>query len=355
MVSFVFAPSNQVQPRNGSGPRRHPLRRHLTRVGGIVIALMLGFFAVGVRDSSAQELPAKASTPPQAAETKPLPPRRDLQLITKDGVLIHCSYFGSNRGREAIPIILIHGWSGPLGAGSRRDLLPLAEELQQAGHAVVVTDLRGHGDSVERELANESTVKLDRDKFRPGDLRDMALDIEATRSFLVEENNAGRLNLNLLCVVGFELGSIVALNWIDYDWSVPSFPTLKQGQDVKGFVLVSPEQTWKGLTARSALANDAVRSDLSAMIIVGQGDPSAASGRRIHNTLKRSHRPVPANPQDAERFQDLFLVELDTSLSGTRLLEPAALQVPDRIAEFVKRRLSSQQDVYPWRDRSVVK
>ena len=125
----------------------------------------------------------------------------------------------------------------------------------------------------------------------------MILDVEAVRSFLVEQNNAGDLNLELLCVVGFEMGSVVALNWIYYDWSVPSWPTFKQGQDVKAFVLVSPEQTFKGASTRRALANPIVRGELSAMLIYGKDDPASSTGERLYTSLKRSHRPVPTDPE----------------------------------------------------------
>jgi hypothetical protein len=179
------------------------------------------------------------------------------------------------------------------------------------------------------------------------------LDVEAVRSFLVEQNNAGHLNLELLCVVGFEMGSLVALNWTHYDWSVPSLPTLKQGQDVKAFVLVSPDQAFRGMTTRRALANPVVRGDLSALIIYGRDDPTSDASKRLYNTLKRAHRPVPAGSQDADKLQDLFVAELNTSLRGTKLLASQSLNVTDRIRNFIQRRLADRQEFYPWRDRSL--
>lgn len=295
---------------------------------------------------------AAPSAQPEASPRKGPLPHRDLELVTKDNVLLHCRYYPSQRGQHAVPLVLLHGWTGPLGPGSGRDLDGLAKDLQQAGHAVVVPDLRGHGKSISRQVRGEN-VPLDREQFRPNDLRDMILDVEAVRSFLVEENNQKRLNLSVLGVVGFEMGSVVALNWTNYDWSVPSFPTLKQGQDVRGFVLVSPEQSFKGVDARTALANDAIRRQLSAMIIFGQAAPNADAGRRLYNTFQRTRRPIAgANADGAERYRDLFLLELDTSLTGTRLLDSAALRVSRRIADFVQQRLVSQQESYPWRDRS---
>ncbi len=277
---------------------------------------------------------------------------QELELITKDQVVLHATFYPGSRGKQSVPLILLHGWDGPLGPGSGQDLSPLALTLQKAGHAVVVPDLRGHGRSTTRRVGKQATEVIDRDQLRPADIQAMILDVEAVRSFLVDQNNAGNLNLEMLCIIGFEMGSVVALNWIHYDWSVPSWPTLKQGQDVKAFVLVSPEQTFKGATARLALGNPIVRGDLSAMLIYGKDDPESSKAERLYTTLKRSHRPLPDDPTEAAKLQDLFLVELDTSLRGTKLLTTQTLHLTDSILQFIQRRLVDREESYPWRDRS---
>ena len=66
-----------------------------------------------------------------------------------------------------------------------------------------------------------------------------------------------------------------------------------------------------------------------------------------------SHREIPTDPQERQRLQDLFLVELDTSLQGTKLLTSNALKVPERIEEFIQWRLVNRADQYPWQDRSL--
>jgi pimeloyl-ACP methyl ester carboxylesterase len=288
--------------------------------------------------------------PPPQAPKRPAP--KDLQLITKDRVVIHCTYFAGTRGKQTVPVILLHGWEGKFGAGTRKDLLELADALQQSGHAVAVPDLRGHGASTRVQAEGRISVGLNREDFRAQAFRDMLLDVEAVRAFLVEENNAGRLNLNQLCVVGFDMGAVVALNWINYDWNVPSFPTLKQGQDVKAFVLVSPEQSFRGLPIRPALANAAIRSELSAMIIFGRDEPDAVAARRLASTFKRSHRPVPSDPDEARLLQDLFILEKPTRLKGSKMLEVPALNLISEIREFIQLRLVDRQEMFPWRDRT---
>jgi pimeloyl-ACP methyl ester carboxylesterase len=296
----------------------------------------------------AATLPAATDKSNEPAGTEP----QQLELVTKDYVLIRGTYYPGTLGRKTVPVILLHGGEGPRGAGSGQDVTPLALKLQAAGHAVVVPDLRGHGRSRVRQVPGQSPVYIDREHLRPVDVRAMILDVEAVRSFLVEQNNAERLNIEQLCVVGFEMGSIVALNWILYDWSVPSWPTLKQGQDVKAFVLVSPGQTFKGVDVRRALANPVVCGQLSAMIIYGKDDPERETAKRVHTTLRRSHRLVPTASTEPDPLQDLFLVELDTRLRGTKLLGNQVLSVADRIVQFIQLRLVDQADSFPWRDRS---
>ncbi len=58
-------------------------------------------------------------------------------------------------------------------------------------------------------------------------------DLEACKSFLMDKNNAGELNINKLCVVGVEMGAVVAVDWAAWDWHWPRLATGKQGQDVK--------------------------------------------------------------------------------------------------------------------------
>ena len=285
----------------------------------------------------------------------PQQPVQDLSLTTKDNVQIACRYLPGNQGKNTIPIIMLHGWWGPVGEGAGKDLLPLARRLQQAGHAVAVPDLRGHGRSTAFDNSEEGAIDIDRSRFRPHDFRDMMLDVEAVRSFLAEQNNKSQLNLDLLCLIGFEMGSVVALNWIHYDWMVPSFPRLKQGQDVKAFVLVSPEQSFKGFAVRPALANQTIRSDLSAMIVYGKQDPMSDEGRRLYNTLRRSRRALPAGvgDEEANRLQDLFLLELDTRLRGSKLIDVPTLNIERAIIDFIERRLVSQRASAPWRNRSL--
>jgi pimeloyl-ACP methyl ester carboxylesterase len=305
----------------------------------------LGAFLAIASQVAGQDNPARPAAKLPAPETQ--------TLSTKDFVEVHCVYYPGTAGKKTVPVILLHGWDGPRGSGSGADCQPLALRLHRAGHAVAVPDLRGHGRTTRRRVPGSEDVVLDRNAFRLQDFRDMQLDVEAVKSFLLRQNNEQQLNIELLCVVGFEMGAVVGLNWVRYDWSVPPLRTMKQGQDAKAFVLVSPEQTFRGLHLHEALNDPVIRGELSAMLIYGRQNPDfAAAGRRIFTSLKRFHRQAADKPLGKGQAQDLFLADLDTSLQGTKLLTSAALKVPDQIAEFIRRRLVNRGDEFPWRDRT---
>ena len=292
-----------------------------------------------------------------APEKITLPELQNLTLTTKDGVQLRCTFlpggviqtkpgvFERKDGKKVVPIIMLHG-----DAGRRADFSALAFFLQNQGHAVILPDLRGHGESTTiRTLGGEET--LDRDRFKKTDYAAMALDVESVKKFLLERNNAGELNIEMLCVIGADLGPIVAVNWAALDWQRRDLIGLKQGKDVKALVLISPLQSIKGFTLSQALQNPAVASRLSMMIIFGQQDrESASDARAILKRLERFH-PEPS-PEDAATKKALFEVTRPTALHGTALIDPRAmlgLQVD--ISRFIELRLVNRSAELVWNQR----
>lgn len=107
--------------------------------------------------------PAPQANPATAKQSK-FPKPEIVELETKDGVKLTCTWFppeGAGKpakpdgkataptaqptsgGKTTAPFILLHDWDR-----SRTDLLNFGRFLQVAGHAVIVPDLRGHGDSL---------------------------------------------------------------------------------------------------------------------------------------------------------------------------------------------------------------
>lgn len=308
----------------------------------VLAAVMLGLLAVA---AAAAQPPSQPSG--SAREKLPQPEQiGGNDLLTRDGVQLKATFYPSNKGKDAVPVILLHMWKG-----DRKEYSSLAPLLHQEGHAVLVPDLRGHGESTTQITAPGRSQPLDAAKFRLDDFaRIVTYDMEALKSFLMKKNNAGELNIEKLCVVGGEMGASVALNWAQYDWSWPMLPDKKQGQDVKALVLISPELNFHGLDVSKAMWHPDVRSQLSLLIIVGKGDRRAdADARQIYGVFARFHpEPPEAKASDASQ-QDLFFAALDTKLQGTKMLGVQGINVESGIVGFIDRRLV--QRTFAWAAR----
>jgi pimeloyl-ACP methyl ester carboxylesterase len=221
------------------------------------------------------------------------------------------------------------------------------------GHAVITVDLRGHGRSTTWK-GPRGRQEIDRAKMGRREITYMALDIETVKKFLLAEHNQGKLNIELLCVVSADVSAIVALNWAIMDWNVPPLPTLKQGQDVKALVLLSPKQSFRGLSAANVFRDNSpggaqLKSNLSVMIVVGAEDPEAFDeAERLYSSFKRFRAGQP----DDLKERSLFFIRPATSLQGTKLVSTRGLSVQRDIATFMRLRLVDKQVDLPWKDRS---
>jgi hypothetical protein len=335
--------------------------RYCGLLAGWFVAVCTAGLGPGAQLSSAAE--AKPAVPkravPKRATTKPaIPKPENLPLTTRDGVLLHCTYYPGGYvqktpkeavripGKEVVPIIMLHGWEG---RRRERDLDRTASWLQRtAGHAVVVPDLRGHGDSVLQRVPGGREEKISLSRMRSRDLYAMQADVEAVKKFLLDKNNAGELNIEMLCVIGADMGAIVATNWAAYDWSRPQLPSFKQGRDVKALVLLSPRKSFKAMTLNAAIKHQIIRSTMPVMIVAGSGDRKQHSeAKSIYAQLERSRKPQPREVED----RTLFFVEPDTTLSGTKLLTPSGLKVYQLIGRFIDWRLVSNKDELTWKER----
>ncbi|HEX5103500.1 MAG TPA: alpha/beta fold hydrolase [Pirellulaceae bacterium] len=268
----------------------------------------------------------------------------DLTLETKDGVALRCTYYPGAAKKASVPVIMVHGWGG-----TRSEYDSLALGLQGLGHTVIVPDLRGHGQSTVVKLPNGDNETIDPSKLRAKDLEAMVLDLDACKKFLLDKNNAGECNIEMLCVVGAEFGSIVAMQYAVYDWAKPRLPAYKLGQDVKALVLLTPMQSFKGLTTRVPMSSDIIRSKLAMLLVAGREDSKGtAEAKRMHNSFESSRPKV--DPEDQRTKLDLFLVQPDTSLTGTKLLG-SGLNIPTNIANFIKFRLADKQEELAWMNR----
>lgn len=314
---------------------KSPVRRYL------LTAILLLFTAGMTKLASAQ--PARSKAPPPV----------DVTLTTKDGVQLQATYYPSSAGKQAVPVVMLHDFNE-----TRAVFDPLARTLQNppppaspaapqiASRAVLAIDLRGHGGSKSAQTASGSTVELQSNRFQPGDFRAMVdFDMEAVRSFLVEQNDAGKLNLNSLGLVGSGMGANVAMLWAEKDWSAPPLPVRKQGQDVKALVLLSPRWNFNGLLLRDPLRFPPIQRQLSILLAYGAEDKEVSKDcQDVIKILSRHHPEPPADR--VEQLKDFFVYAPETNLQGTKLLTSDAFGIGPNIFNFLEARLGRQAFPY---------
>jgi alpha/beta hydrolase family protein len=291
---------------------------------------------------------APAIAAAQAPKTKPkakddTPQPEEVKLETKDGWTIHATYFPGKLKKKAVPFILLHGWEG-----QRGDFDGLAKFLQALGHAVIAPDLRGHGQSTlrpggDKEVSNPNDLKKQ-------EIEGMVWDVEACKKFLRQKNNEGELNLEALCIVAADFSCIIAMHWSVADWSAPQLPSYKNGQDVKALVLLTPWQSYKGISLQRTLQHPAIKSKLSILMIAGQQDSRGYGDTKKLNTSLLSFRPEMKKEDVPAKDRTVVFIEPDTNLSGDKLLNPGLKLMPF-IGTFVKFRLVEQLDDFPWSER----
>lgn len=289
--------------------------------------------------------------PPTAAAQKKLPPLQNVGLRpTYDGVQLSATYYPSplekELAKEAVPVILLHQFKG-----SRADYNDLALALQKAGCAVLVPDLRGHGQSTRRMDADGKEKTIGPALMNKQDFEAMAYagqdgggDVEMCKAFLMEKNNAKELNIDKLCVVGAEMGAAVAIDWSARDWAWPVLPGRKQGQDVKAVVLLSPPWAFKGMAIGPAVTNRDFAGQVSWLLAVGEQDTKdLPEAKRMRQTLDRF---LPAS-QTAASGPKVEYHQYPTSLDGTKLL--GATSLSSDIVKFIDQQVAKSN--HPWTDR----
>jgi pimeloyl-ACP methyl ester carboxylesterase len=283
-----------------------------------------------------------------------------VNLATKDGVQLKATYYpgaavkGSTQAKQTTPVVLLHDHKGNRGKFNQ-----LVEKLQAAGEpgaerpyfAVMAVDLRAHGESTKQVSPAGGQVVLDPAKLSKEGLTAMAtLDMEAIRSFLVDKNDAGELNLNKLCLVGSGMGASVATNWALADWTTPPLLNVKQGQDVKAVVLISPRWSYNGLSMQEPMRSSLLKQNVSWLLIYGAQDTKLkADFERIHKQLERSHPADKKAGAAAGTGLETSLVK--SSLQGDGLLTANGISttIDDDIVKFLTLNVATLQQ--PWTNR----
>lgn len=290
--------------------------------------------------------PAVKAKPPvkKGVEDPKLTPRF-VSMRTKDGVELNVFYapsdkIKSDKGKEAIPVLIIHEWQGQASQYSG-----LVKTLHEAGYAVIVPDYRGHGRSRTKTDPTGNTKEFNIATMGKADVANIILyDLEEVKQFLKKENNEGNLNLNALTLVGVREGAIIAANWAIRDWNFPSVGRIKQGQDVKGVVMVSPVKNAHGLAIDTSI-RDQTLLQLPIMIVAGEESEDASEATRVGKQVETAKKRMTRG--EAKGF-GLMLVP--TSLSGPALVAQGPGVMPS-IASFITANVKISETLNPWVER----
>lgn len=281
---------------------------------------------------------------------EPSPPAAEEQVLeTSDGLRFGAWYYPPpGETKPTATVILVHDIEG-----SHKSVGDLARSLQRAGCAVVAPDLRGHGSQAQRSGdgdAHRSLRKVDFEAMAAshGRVRDDPAsshrgEIEAVRCWIKNQADAGRLDLDRLCVVGSGLGATLATMWTAADWNWPPTTAGPQGQQVRALVLVSPAMSKRGLSMTAPLSSEAIRFNVPVMVLAGTGDREAS---RFFDQVKRFRSKAWFQQRDGqppEKARDLegpgdataFLIQCNTTLSGDKLATDPTVNVADKVKTFL--------------------
>ena len=283
---------------------------------------------------------AAATVTAQRPKTDDKPKFKTVTLKTKDGIPLRAFYFPSENGKEAVTVMIVHQWQG-----QASPYYKLCASLQKAGCAVLVPDYRGHGGSKEYTNARGETDKFSIAKMSKRDVENIIhFDLEKAKAYLKGENNEGKLNLNALVVIGVREGCVMAGRWAQADWSFPSVGRMKQGQDVKALIYISPEKQIKGIGIDPTLTNQNLLR-LPMMIMAGGNSPEASEARRIAKRVESMKKRIGRG--EATGFS---LKMPNTTLSGPSLVNEVSAVIP-AIVNFIKTEVTISDEENPWVDR----
>lgn len=286
---------------------------------------------------------------PKRSKKVEVPDPERVMIETRDQVQLRAEWFAGTKGKESVPMIMLHDWDS-----DRKKLTALARKLQQKeGYAVVVPDLRGHGESLSVKGMDD---ELDRKRFKKNELASFFEDIDACRRFLQEKNDAGELNLDMLAVLACGKTSIHAVNWCVSDWSWEPINGVKQGQNVKSLFLISPRRRFKSMSMSQSLKTPLFSSRsraLPLMLCWGQDNESSdKDGQAIYKALKKSRK-------EPEKFswdkQSLFHVYYESNMESGELIADFAKDVEMKIVSVIENKVIVHKDDFPWQSRKVIK
>jgi pimeloyl-ACP methyl ester carboxylesterase len=298
-----------------------------------------------------------------------------------DKVELQGDWYPSNKGAKARCALVIH----KLG-GDRKQMAPIAEELQKAGFAVLAPDLRGHGASKsvtasdfwkvganQRGIkkAGASAKKLDEIDFKEFSntyYSFLVNDLVACKIAMEKKNNARECNINDLVIVGAEDGATLGAMWLFTEWDrrkpfINGMGMIQlgepEGKDIAAVVALSLRPDLGSGTKTLNLANnipafytgqglrdgEKIREKTGFCFFYGKEDASAASiTKRVYDMALQA---------DKYKLKLTYKVELKTKLAGAALLAQEGLDVEPLIIKYLNDKVFEARKDTLWGEREV--
>lgn len=314
-------------------------------------------------------MPAAGAKGPTDSKAAPSIEPEKVELEVKDGLLLTLNYYKSPKGKESAAILILHQEKS-----TRQQYDALAKELCKAGFAIIVPDLRGHGDSntmpVKKVIGGLPKVTGSKKAVQTLGRQHVELmireDLEKVKTFMIDRHNKGEFNIRRLCVMGVEMGAVVGVNWATLvDWNWPNLTTGPQGKDVRGLVLVSPLANCKGVNMNEALSQGEYLTQIPTLILVGnKEDVPFKAATSINDRLTRYHPQIAKeqetkgkSPEKAKDLaeQTLYFKQYDTTLQGYGLITGVGRKLqPDPvfyIITFVNKLVAENKEA--WAERKM--
>ena len=336
----------------------------------LILACCVTFPNLLIKSANGQAQPSSNAASDEESQLAP----KDVTLTTKDKVELACTYFpplaqvkpatkgasdkkakaasGSKTaappadGKRVIPYIILHDWDS-----SRADTKALATFLSAQGNAVITPDLRGHGGST-RVVGVSKAV--DAQKFKSAEIAATMQDIETCKKFLVQKNNAGELNVDMLAVIAIGKTVPLATQWVVQDWSfAPYSKGIKQGQDVKFLIMLAPEKKL-GPFSMSRVTSAPIfdgQNALPTIVSWGTGSDSAKDSQSIYTRLQKKR---PDKKGESAKSKTLYEAPLrGSSRSGVQIGSDEKLtKLWKYFDSTVSQKIDENLDKLPWQDRS---
>ena len=315
-------------------PSRRGIQWPMLTITALSAALIV--FGSG-RAAWAQAAAAPAAAPAEetAAEA------REMSVTTDDGVTIKFSYYASVQP-ESVPVILLHG-----GGGKRDDLRSVAEYLHSQGHTVLLPDLRGHGESTEQTRGGATVTLTYKTQNRNDIVAMVYYDMTKLWNFLLKENNDKVVNIKKLCIVGVDMGAIVAMNFVAKNYTEKDYRNQPRGKDVKALVLVSPPKAYRGATYIEASRQPPFKGDVASLIVVGgESTTDRSAAQQLEGILTKFAESGPA--KNGKEKMVLYAAP-ETKLQGAELLANPQLKISGAVDGFIKKYLAEKS--IPWKEQ----